>query len=227
MIGRMLSKRMAQGVLQGLYHLCEGVDDLVLWAEARLHLGAEAAQAVLEFVEGFIMELWSKERSYIRWTSFGRKAHGWYSFPVPWSSCSFRPSHPSAVIWAERAIRSFFPCFPSRLRCEPIFPYRSLSLFLFCPRVTVESFLGLSLSLLELIIPVLCFLCQLLIQIRNFLVLLLKLGSGVLGESIDVILQIITSLLDLELELMLKGKESVVGPFGLVGNILFAALYFP
>ena len=82
-------------------------------------------------------------------------------------------------------------------------------------------------SLLELIIPVLCFLCQLLIQIRNFLVLLLKLGSGVLGESIDVILQIITSLFDLELELMLKGKKSVIGPFGLVGNILFAALYFP
>ena len=173
------------------------------------------------------MELWSKERSYIRWTSFGRIARGWYSFPVPWSSCSFRPSHLSVVLWARRAIRSSFPCFPSRLRCEPIFPCRSLSWFLLYPRVTVESFLGLSLSLLELIIPVLCFLCQLLIQIRNFLVLLLKLGSGVLGESIDVILQIITSLLDLELELMLKGKESVVGPFGLVGNILFAALYFP
>lgn len=76
-------------------------------------------------------------------------------------------------------------------------------------------------------IPVLCLLCQLLIQIHNLLVLLLKLGSGVLGECIDVILQVITSLLDLKLEFMLKGKESVVGPFGLIGNILFATLYFP
>lgn len=56
MIGRMLSKWMAQGVLQGLYDLCKGVDDFVLGAEAGLHLGAQASQTFFEFVEGFIME---------------------------------------------------------------------------------------------------------------------------------------------------------------------------
>lgn len=47
---------MAQGVLQGLYDLCKGVDDFVLGAEAGLHLGAQASQTFFEFVEGFIME---------------------------------------------------------------------------------------------------------------------------------------------------------------------------
>lgn len=48
---------MTQGVLKGLYYLCKGVDDLVFGAEAGLHLGAQASQAFLELVEGFIMEL--------------------------------------------------------------------------------------------------------------------------------------------------------------------------
>lgn len=57
---------MTQSVLKGLYYLCKGVDDLVLGAEAGLHLGAQASQAFLELVEGFIMELCSKGRAYIR-----------------------------------------------------------------------------------------------------------------------------------------------------------------
>lgn len=53
----MLSNGMTQGVLQGFYYLCKRVDDFVLRAEACLHFRAEASKIFLEFVEGFIMEL--------------------------------------------------------------------------------------------------------------------------------------------------------------------------
>lgn len=43
--------------MQGFYHLREGVDDLVLRVESRLHFGTEITQAALEIVEGFVVEL--------------------------------------------------------------------------------------------------------------------------------------------------------------------------
>jgi hypothetical protein len=46
-----------------------------------------------------------------------------------------------------------------------------------------------------------------------------------LGEGVDVGLQVLPCFFDLELELVLEGEERIVGAFGLVGDVLFAALY--
>ncbi len=81
--------------------------------------------------------------------------------------------------------------------------------------------------LFELSISIFGFFVEILIELSHFLVLLLKLGVGVLGEGVDVALQIISCLFNLELEFMLECEKGVVCSFRLVCYILLAALYFP
>ena len=81
--------------------------------------------------------------------------------------------------------------------------------------------------LFELSISISGFFVEIFVEFGYFLILLLKLGVGVLGEGVDVPLQVISCLFNLEFEFMLECEKGVVRSFRLVCNILLAALYFP
>lgn len=92
---------------------------------------------------------------------------------------------------------------------------------------TVEFFFGLALALFELVVSILRLLSQVLVKVGYFLVLLVELGVGVFGESIDVVLKVFSGLLNFKVEFVLEGEESIVGAFGLASNVLLAAFDFP
>lgn len=62
------------------------------------------------------------------------------------------------------------------------------------------------------------------VEVGDFLVLLLELFVGLLGQSVDVILEILPRFFDFEFELMLEGQQGIVGPLGLIGDVLLAAV---
>lgn len=70
-------------------------------------------------------------------------------------------------------------------------------------------------------------LIEIFIELGYFLVLLLKLVVGILGECVDIALQIISCFFNLEFEFMLECQKGIVCSLRLVCDILLAALYFP
>jgi hypothetical protein len=93
-------------------------------------------------------------------------------------------------------------------------------------RITVEFLASLTLTLLELIVSVFGLFSQLFVEVSHFFVFLFKLFISVLRKGVNVALQILSRFFDFKLKLVLEGKQSVIGALGLIGDILFAALYF-
>jgi hypothetical protein len=91
---------------------------------------------------------------------------------------------------------------------------------------TVDFFLCILLSFLELVVSVLVLFDQFFINFYNFFVFLIEAFLSRFRQCVDVILQIFSGLLDLMIEFMLKGQEGIVGTFGFIGDILLTAFYF-
>lgn len=94
-------------------------------------------------------------------------------------------------------------------------------------KFTVHALVVLFLTLLMLGIALATFFLQILVQLSDLLGFLVEGFFGFVAQVVYVGLKLVFRLFKLKLKLVLKGKQSVVGSFCLVGDKLFGSFDFP